>query len=476
MKRLLSALLALTLAVTLCVSAAAEGDRFENHTPRTLADGETLRYGIDVSQFQGEIDWEAVAESGVEFAFIRVCFRGYGAEGNLARDSRFKYNLTEAHKNGILCGVYIHTQAVTTEEARAEARYIVDHIQGYDIDLPIVFDQEFLDNANGFYGRLYDANLSKQQMTDICNAFCAEVERLGYDSMVYSNPYMLSTYLYPDQLGRLWLANHVDKTSYTGSYEYWQCSSTGRLPGIDYDVDLDFWYAPANAPLPFMRFTDVPATHWAYRDLRFAVSQSWIKGYPDNTFHPSATLSRADFVTMLARLSGEEIPACDTAPFPDVPAAKYYAQSVAWAVQSGILSGFPDGTFHPTENVTREQMAHIMRLYLQHKGMDVSDIDGAVDAEIADLAAIGPWALDDVRFCYAVGLLQGRRDGFIPAGTATRAEAGTVLTRLHRFENGEAPIPQPTPAPTPDPAPTPTPVPDYGVVLSVPEIRIVKSE
>ena len=465
MKRILSALLACMLAASLCISALADEEgttTFNDYKPRALQSGETLRLGIDVSQFQGTIDWKAVADSGVEFAFIRAAFRGYGPEGRLLEDTAFRKNLAEAHANGILVGAYIYSQAVTPEEGREEARYLVNCIKEYHMDLPLVFDPEFTDNpGGGFIGRLYGANLSREEMTDICNAFCAEVELLGYESLVYANPFMLTSHMNRDQLGRLWLANHVTETSYTGSYEFWQCTATGKVPGIQNAVDLDFWFAGAEAPQPVLRFTDVPAKHWAYRDLRTAVANGWIKGYPDNTFRPSDTLTRADFVTMLSRLSGADLTAYSVSPFPDVKDTAYYCQSVAWAVDAGIISGFPDGTFRPTQNVTREQMAHIMTMYLRHIGTDTTLADNSVDASIADLNRIGSWALQDVRFCYSVGLLNGRGSGFVPDGTATRAEAATVLARLARYAN---------------PAPVEPPVvdPDYGVVLALPEIHITE--
>ena len=472
MKRLLSALLALTLAVTLCVTALADGDLscFDDYKPRALADGETLRRGIDVSQFQKEIDWKAVADSGVDFAIIRVAMRGWGAEGRLLNDTRFKKNLSEAHENGILVGAYIYSQAITIEEAREEARYLVEAVKDYTIDLPLVFDQEFAEQDGSYVGRLYTAQLSRQEMTDICNAFCAEVELLGYDSMVYSNPYTLNTHLYADQLGRLWLAHFVKETNYQGSYEFWQCGIANGLPGIATDVDLDFWFAGASEPMPVMRFTDVPTTHWAYLNLRAAVRSGWIKGYPDNTFRPEATLTRADFVTMLARLSGEPLDEAAASAFPDVAAGQYYAASVAWAVRSGIVSGFPDGTFHPAESITRQQMARIMTQYLKHIGRDTSVQDATIDSRIADRSAIGDWALNDVRFCYSVGLLNGRGSSFVPAGTATRAEAGTVLARLYRYMHGELEQPKAPAQPTPPPQETPEPY--YGVVLSLPEVHI----
>ena len=446
MKRFLSALLGLLLSLSLCVSALADKAEspYDSYKPRTLEKGETLHRGIDVSQFQEKIDWKKVADNGVEFAIIRVGLRGWGKEGRLLEDTRFKQNLREAHENGILVGAYIYSQAITPEEAREEARYLVSRVKGYHIDLPLVLDQEFVDRDGTLYGRLFEAELSKDEMTDICNAFCAEVEHLGYQSMVYSNPYMLSTYLHREELGRLWLANYVEQTEYAGSYEYWQCG-IGRLPGITTDVDLDFWFAGAAAPKPAMRFTDVSSEHWSYSDLVYAVWNGWIYGYPDLTFRPDATLTRADFVTMLSRLSGDDLQQYTKSPFPDVPADEYYCASVAWAVDIGVIDGFPDGKFHPTENVTREQMAHIMTLYLKHIEIETGVIAPEIDREISDLSQIGSWALNDVLFCYSVGLLNGRASGFEPAGTATRAESATVLARLDRYIAKITDVPEPEP-------------------------------
>ena len=198
-----------------------------------------------------------------------------------------------------------------------------------------------------------------------------------------------------------------------------------------------------------LRLSDVPG-HWAEESINTAISKGWVAGYPDRTFRPNTTLTRADFVTLLSRMSGEDLTEYTGDPFPDVPESKYYAASVAWAVDAGIVAGFPDGNFHPTDNVTREQMAHIMRLYLQHKGVDVSEIDESVDARISDLDSIGHWALDDVRFCYAAGLLQGRGSTFVPQGTATRAEAATVLLRLYDYTAQPDPADEPDVPDTPD--------------------------
>ncbi len=179
--------------------------------------------------------------------------------------------------------------------------------------------------------------------------------------------------------------------------------------------------------------------HWGASYIDRAIQAGWVKGYPDRTFRPDVTLSRADFVTLLARLSGEDLTPFGGSSFPDVSADSYFAQSVAWAVNAGIISGFPDGTFRPGEAITRAQMAHIMALYLKHKGFDTTYTGDGTDSRIADIGTIGAWALDDVLFCYGAGLLNGRGANFEPDGIATRAEACTVLTRLYDYETTNVP-------------------------------------
>lgn len=206
--------------------------------------GATIRRGIDVSAWQGTgIDWASVANSGVEFAIIRAAWRGYGT-GSLSQDDYFVRNIAGAKANGLKVGVYIFSQAITPEEAVEEANFLMNTIQGYDIDLPLVIDYEFAYYSDGSPGRLRAANLSRQAGTDICNAFCAAVESKGYEGMVYANPSMLSNYLYRDQLGRLWLAHYTAQTDYEGDYEFWQFTSKGVLPGITgtATVDMNFWF------------------------------------------------------------------------------------------------------------------------------------------------------------------------------------------------------------------------------------------
>ncbi len=199
--------------------------------------------GIDVSKWNGDINWNKVKKDGIEFAFIRVGYRGYES-GGLYEDELYEENIKEATAAGIKVGVYIYSQATTVAEAREEANYILKRIKKYKITMPVVFDFEYFDGPSG---RLWDANLSKSEATKICKAFCKVVEDAGYEAMQYSNPSMLYNSVNASEIEKdykIWLAHWgIDKTSYEGLYDYWQYGS-GYVDGVSGAVDVNFWYNP----------------------------------------------------------------------------------------------------------------------------------------------------------------------------------------------------------------------------------------
>lgn len=207
----------------------------------------TLRKGIDVSQWQGDIDWAKAKAAGVEFAIIRVAYRGTSAAGPLSEDRSFAENIERALANDIKVGVYIFSQAITEKEAEEEANYVISRIYQYNITLPIVIDYEYDGNGTG---RLYTADLSVEKATSICNAFCKTVQNAGYTGMVYANKYMLEEKLNASEISknyRIWLAHWVDQTDYQGDFTFWQYSGEGNGRGAEYGVssenlDLDYWY------------------------------------------------------------------------------------------------------------------------------------------------------------------------------------------------------------------------------------------
>lgn len=211
--------------------------------------GYQVAHGIDVSQWQGNINWSKVKRSGVEYVIIRVGYRGAGT-GALRADSHYLSYIKGALKAKLKVGVYIYSQATTTKEARAEANFVLKRIQGYDISMPVVLDYEFYTSTSG---RLYKAHLSKRQATDVCEAFCQTVENAGYTPMVYGNGDMMNNHLYAEELAKIrlmWLANFGKNngkdrgfaTAYNGTYSFWQYTSRGKVSGIGGNVDCNFWY------------------------------------------------------------------------------------------------------------------------------------------------------------------------------------------------------------------------------------------
>lgn len=200
--------------------------------------GTSARKGIDVSKFQGDIDWEQVAASGVEFAIIRAGYRGYGSTGTLVTDEYFEHNMEGAAANGIDIGVYFVTQAVTTDEAQEEARYVLELIAPYDLSYPIVIDVENPDASAR-------ANvLTQAQRTEIVSTFCDAIAEAGYTPMIYGNTYALFGMLDINQVShyKIWHAFYNDYVYYPYEIQMWQYTDKAAIPGIDGNVDLNLWF------------------------------------------------------------------------------------------------------------------------------------------------------------------------------------------------------------------------------------------
>ncbi len=194
--------------------------------------------GIDVSAYQGDIDWKKVKASGIEFAIIRVAFRGYES-GKLVEDSYARQNLVNARAAGLEVGVYIFSQAVSVEEAAEEAEFLLDIIKDYEITMPVVFDWEQVgvDTAR-------TEDMDRWTLTDCSLEFCRIVEEAGYTPMVYFNR---SQAKYLTDLSQLrqydfWLAAYTDRMEYGYKLRMWQYTNKGRVDGIEGDVDINVWF------------------------------------------------------------------------------------------------------------------------------------------------------------------------------------------------------------------------------------------
>lgn len=205
---------------------------------KTYADGETTSlFGVDVSRHQGAIDWARVRAAGVEFAMLRVGYRGYSVSGGaILDDSCFADNIRGALENGIKVGVYFFSQAVSVEEALAEADYVLSKIREYDVSFPVVFDWE---NISGDTART--DNVSAKTLTDCAIAFCDAVAAEGYTPMIYFNQY-ISLVLYDlSRLGNydFWLAEYNSVPNFYYHFTMWQYTSSGRVDGISGNVDMN---------------------------------------------------------------------------------------------------------------------------------------------------------------------------------------------------------------------------------------------
>lgn len=191
--------------------------------------------GIDVSKWNGDIDWNAVKNSGVSYVIIRCGYRG-SSQGSLIVDSKFHSNIKGATEAGLKVGVYFFTQAVDRVEAVEEASMVLDLIKNYRISYPVFLDVE----PSG--GRA--DGISAETRTEVCKAFCQTIQNANYTAGIYANKTWLTSKMDTSQLSayKIWLAQYASVPTYTGRHDLWQYKSTGRVSGISGDVDLNLSY------------------------------------------------------------------------------------------------------------------------------------------------------------------------------------------------------------------------------------------
>lgn len=398
---------------------------FDYFRTRPLKEGETLRRGVDVSFYQNEnssdnqIDWKALKADGVDFVFIRVGYRGYSS-GLLSEDPYYKDNIEGALSAGLIVGVYVYSQAITVEEGKEEAQFLLDRIGNYDVQLPLIMDYEY---ASSNRGRLYNAKLSKADATAICNAFCEVAGNAGYQAAVYANPSFLNNQLYADQLSCVWLAHYIKETNYSGDYSFWQCTSSGSVDGIVGLTDLNFWYDDGSF-LTFLPFRDVKTTDWFYDEVSYAYHHNLTYGTSYCTFAPTEITTRSQIVSILYRIAGS--PAVTKKPtFWDV-GDDYYTDAVAWGQSEGIVSGVPGNLFLPLDAITRQDM--ICLIYRMEGSPKVT---GSL-SKYSDAAEVSDYAVDAMTWAVKEGILYGVSETtptLNPMAQLTRSEAVAFLAR-----------------------------------------------
>ena len=201
--------------------------------------------GVDVSKYQETIDWKKVAADGVEFAMIRLGFRGMGANGTCELDPYFKQNVEAAQAAGVEVGVYFFTQATTVEEAKEEAKFVIDNLKSYNITWPVVYDTEAITS----YKAARANSLSRESRTACAKAFLEDVKAAGYTPMLYANTRWSVLKLDLAELSEFdfWYAYYGDEIYYPYKFSMWQYTSSGSVDGIRGKADMNISFVDYGA-------------------------------------------------------------------------------------------------------------------------------------------------------------------------------------------------------------------------------------
>ena len=192
--------------------------------------------GIDVSKYQSTVDWEKVKEAGFSFVMIRVGYRGYGQAGTMRPDEMADRHYQGAKEAGLDIGAYFFSQATSEEEAREEALYALELTRDWEMDLPIVFDWEYISEE------ARTAEVDADTLTACAKAFCQEISDAGRKTMIYVSPWFGNLHL--DQLAEYpqWIALYKDNMDYKYHFDMWQYTCEGSVPGVKGNVDINIFF------------------------------------------------------------------------------------------------------------------------------------------------------------------------------------------------------------------------------------------
>ena len=206
----------------------------------TDKDGKVIsKLGIDVSEYQNPVNWQQVKNAGVEYAMIRVGYRGYGEEGRRVEDAMFRSHMEGAVAAGLEVGVYFFSQAINEKETLEEVQFVLDRIKEYPVTYPVVYDTEEIKDDVA-----RTDNLTEEQFTQNCITFCDAIREAGYDTMIYANMKWMAFTLDMRKLTEYekWYADYEPVPQCPYEFSMWQYTETGQLPGIEGNVDLNLWF------------------------------------------------------------------------------------------------------------------------------------------------------------------------------------------------------------------------------------------
>lgn len=190
------------------------------------------KVGIDISKWQGDVDFNKLKEAGVDFVIVRVGTKN--KDNQYVLDEKFKRNISNLNKLNIPVGVYFYSYASSNKEAVEDARWVLKQIKDYKVDLEVAFDWEDWSNFNSY-------KLSFHDLNEISESFMKEIKKAGYSTMLYGSKNYLER-IWDKKDNSIWLAHYTSKTNYQGKYKYWQLCENGKVNGIDNFVDIDILY------------------------------------------------------------------------------------------------------------------------------------------------------------------------------------------------------------------------------------------
>lgn len=369
--------------------------------------------GIDVSVWQGDIDFSRVKADGKELVYIRA---GYG----LTEDSYFRINASNAKDAGLKIGFYLYVTARNLEQAQEQADYFAKLISEYAYDCRPAIDFES-------YGAL-----SRQEIIDIAVCFAERLnEKTGEVPLFYTDASGAAD-RWGDRLVNypLWVADYGVSSPYSiGSWSEWagfQYADNGRVSGISGKVDLnDFTdMVLLQEPTPFV---DVSREAWYEAAIKTVYDQGLMSGITATQFEPFSPSTRAMMMQVLYRMAGSPSNHSGMT-FNDIPTGAWYRQAVLWNATTGIAKGDGDALFFPKASLTREDMAVFLYRYAQRAGLDVST---HITLEwYSDGDDVSVWAVDAMEWAVEQGMILGTGEKTLdPTSAATRAELAQVLSR-----------------------------------------------
>ncbi len=389
----------------------------------------TIENGTDVSVWQGNINWNGLKKEGTQFAFIRLGYRASAASGGIYIDDKFATNIKNATAAGIPVGVYFYSQAITEAEAKAEAEYCIKKLKNYKIDLPIVMDFEYSWVDGGLGGRLYDAHLSKDKTTKVINSFLDTCTKAGYEGMLYANMSTLTDCMNASQIAskhQIWLAHYTSKTTYAGTYQYWQYSSTGSSKYVDSDdLDCDFRFVPNKVTSLTLDKTKVELT--VGKNTSYKIAEAPAYNYDTITVtssDPSVAYAYEGKIyalnhgtaTITAKSNGGKTATCTVTV--KEPLSNYKATVSSGSVYSG-------SELKPQVSVTKEDIVSGTvkasgKIYTQPSSKSTAAASVSKGNKLQISAAI---TVSSVKYYYVKN--SAGKKGFIPASNVT-ATKGTV--------------------------------------------------